>query len=256
MKIKFMNLVIGFILSTLLTELFAEEYFPNYPQGINLKYGIGNYSHIDEYISKEKYSGTFPFLSVSWAKDHQRYVYKLALDYRYSKNIKNYTISTAVTQFSFNQGFIYPLKQRSLFNRELYLWMGPFTDLLFFYNKPDIAVSGFDYSQSFAILFSAALNTEAVLPLNKFLQLESAFKFSVLSLAGRIVDSEEDDAQPFKLLTLFSGLNTNFDLGIRYFLSRKISLNIAYRSEITRISAWEPLNSVSDNITIGLTGKF
>lgn len=256
MKIKILTIIIVLILLTYLTDLSASECIVNYPEGISLKYGVGNYSHKDEYISNEKYSGTLPCLSISWVNDHQKYVYKLAIAYRYSTDIKNYTISTAVTQFSFNQGYLYPLKQRSLFGRELFVWIGPSTDFFFFYNKPNIAVSGFDYTQSFATLFSAALNSDAILPLNKSFQLESTLNFSILSLGGRIVDSEEDDAEPFKLLTLFSGLNTNFELGVRYFLSRKFSLKIAYRSEIIRISAWAPLISVSDNITFGLTSKF
>ncbi len=223
---------------------------------ISLQYGLGNYSVKDEYISKEKYSGTLPLFSLRWARAHNNYVYKLEMDYRNSSEITNYNVSTDVTQFSFSQGFLYPLKKRTFLDRDLFLWMGPFTDLLFFYNKPKIAVSGFDYAQSFAALISASFNTDVILQLRPDFQMESSLKISVLSLGMRIVDSEEDDTSPVKLLTLITGLNSAFDLGIRYFLSRKISIKLAYRSEIIRISSWEPLLSVSDNVIFGLTYKF
>ncbi len=99
-------------------------------------------------------------------------------------------------------------------------------------------------------------NTDAILQLKPSLQMESSLKISVLSLGLRMVDSEEDDESPAKLLTLISGLNSSFDLGIRHFIFSKISVKLAYRLEIIRISEWEPLLSVSDNVTLGLTYKF
>jgi hypothetical protein len=129
-----------------------------YPAGLSLEYGMGNYSVKDEYISNEKYSGTLPFLSVGWARQHSKYVYRLRMIYRNAKDISNYNVSTDVYQFTLNQGFLYPLKTAKLFHHDLYAWLGPTTEFFFFYNKPDIAVSGFDYAQSFAGLFSAENN--------------------------------------------------------------------------------------------------
>ena len=79
---------------------------------------------------------------------------------------------------------------------------------------------------------------------------------SVLSLGFRSVDNEEDDKTPAKLLTLFSGLNSSFDLGIRYYVFDKISIKAGYKFELSRISAWNPLISTSDNLLIGLTYNF
>jgi len=251
------------IISILILIIFIElsgqnssEILTTYPSGISLKSGLGSYSQIDEYISPEKYSGQLPFFSLSWVHDHQKYIYKLDMDYRHSSEISNYNVSAAITQVSMNQGFLYPLKKRALLNRDLRLWIGPAFDLYFFFNKPNIAVSGFDYAQSFALLISAAINVDTILELNPKFQLESSLKFSALSLGMRMVDSEEDDASPVELLTLFSGLSSSFDFGIRYFLFDKVSIKLTYLSEITRISAWEQILSVSDNITFGLTYTF
>jgi len=227
-----------------------------FPPGITIEYGVGNYSVKDEYISKEKYSGTLPYYSVRWTKRHNEYVYRLDMAYRNSNDINNFNVTTDITQFTLNQGFLYPLNEISIFQKSLYLWLGPATELFFFYNDQNIAVSGFDYAQSFAGLFSLGLNVEGIYPLNSGFLLESSLRLTVVSLGLRMVDTEEDDQSGAKLLTLFSGLNASFDLGVRYFLLDRLSVKLAYKFELTRISAWDPLLSASDNLIIGLTYSF
>jgi hypothetical protein len=227
-----------------------------FPKGIVIEYGVGNYSVKDEYISKEKYSGTLPNYSFGWARKHDTYVYQLDLYYRYSSQIKNNTITTEINQFTLNQGFLYSLNKISLFQKDLYLWLGPTTELFFFSNDQNIAVSGFDYAQSYAGLLSAALNAKGIYPLNQVWIIESSVRFSVLSLGFHMVDNEEDDQSPVKFLTLFSGLNASFELGTRYYLWESLLIKLAYRFELTRITAWEPLLAASDNVMIGLTCGF
>ena len=71
-----------------------------------------------------------------------------------------------------------------------------------------------------------------------------------------MVDNEEDVQSGAKLLTLFYGLNASFDLGARYYLMDRLSVKLAYKFELIRISAWDPLLSASDNLIIGLTYSF
>ncbi len=105
-----------------------------FPSGITIEYGFGNYSLKDEYISKEKYSGTLPYYSIGWARHHEAYVYRLDMSYRNSNNIKNYNVTTNITQFTVNQGFLYPLSNISIFQKNLYLWFGSSTEFFFIYN--------------------------------------------------------------------------------------------------------------------------
>jgi hypothetical protein len=46
------------------------------PEGITVEYGIGSYAVTDEYISAEKYSGSLPYYSITWANQHSDYVYR------------------------------------------------------------------------------------------------------------------------------------------------------------------------------------
>ena len=228
----------------------------SFPSGITLKYGIGHYSHKDQYISEEKYTGTLPYLSFGWARKHNRYVYRLEMAYRESSKIKNHNVTATVTQLTLNQGFLYPMREMTLLKKSLFLWIGPFGEFYFFYNKPDIAVSGFDYAQSFAALLSLGLNAECIYPVKQKFQVESSLRFTVLSFGGRMVDNEEDGQSPVGLLTMLSGLNSSFNIGARYYLLNRLSVKLTYRFELTRISKWMPLLSASDNLIFGMTYKF
>ena len=140
-----------------------------YPEGITFEYGIGSYAVTDEYISTEKYSGSMPYYRILWTKPHDDYVYHLGIDYRYSSDIKNNNVSTDIYQFTLNQGFDYALPKFTVFNKDAYLYLGPSTELFFYYNNQNIAVSGFDYAQSFALLISLGVSSELYYQLsNKF----------------------------------------------------------------------------------------
>lgn len=226
------------------------------PAGISVEYGFGSFSMRDEYISKEKYTGTLPHMGVSWSRSHEAYTYFLSLDYRNSSDISNYNVSTDVYQFTLHQSFLYPLTKWSLLSRDVFAFLGPSIGAHFFYNEPQIAVDGFDYAQSFAVLISLGLHTEIFMPLGHGLQAEGRLRFAALSLGVRMVDDEEEDGSPVKPLTVFSGTNALFRLGLRYHLVSGLSLKAAYDMQMTRISSWEPLLAVSDNLIMTATYSF
>ncbi len=227
-----------------------------YPTGITAEYGFGDYAVTDEYISKEKYSGSLPYYKILWANHHENYVYHLSLNYQYSSEIKNNNVSTDIHQFTLNQGFLYPLPKFTMFNKDAYLYLGPSTELFVFYNKQNIAVAGFDYAQSFAILVSLGASSKLFYKLWKNFNLEGSLDFSLLSLGFRMIDNEEEDVSPVKILTLISGTNLVFSLGPRFHLFDNLSLKAAYLFQLTRIDSWEPLLSAGDNVTFTLTYGF
>ena len=229
---------------------------PIFPEGISLEYGIGSYAVTDEYISKEKYSGSLPYYSIIWASQHSNYVYHLKIDFSNSSEVKNYNVSADIYQFTLNQGFSYALPKFTMFNKDACLYLGPTTELFFYYNKQNIAVSGFDYSQSFALLISAGINSQLFYNLWSGFNIECGLDFNVISLGFRMVDEEETDESPAKILTLIAANNTVFTLGPRYYLFHNLSLKAAYLFHLTRISAWEPLLSASDNVVFSLTYGF
>ncbi len=224
-----------------------------YPEGISLEYGMGSYAHTDEYISKEKYSGSLPYYKIGFSNRHETYVYQIGIEFRSATDIRNYNVTAEVTEFSLNQGFLYPLPGFLLFSREAYAYIGPSTEIFVHTNKQNIAVSGFDYAQSFGVLLSLGLSSELFYSLSSRFKLESSLNVSVLSLGFRMVDMEETDESPVKPLTVFSGANGSFRLGIRYYPAAMLSVKACYLFAVTRILPWDPLYVASDNLVVTVT---
>ena len=227
-----------------------------FPEGITVEYGMGSLAVTDEYISKEKYSGSIPYYSIGWSKQHSDYVYHLKLDFRNSNEIKNYNVSADIYQFTLNQGFNYAFPEFTILDKEACVFLGPTTELFFYYNHQNIAVSGFDYSQSFALLISGGISSELFYKFGDNFNLEASLNFSVLSLGFRMIDEEETDESPAKILTIFSATNMIFKFGPRYYLFDNLSVKASYLFHLTRISSWEPLLSASDNVILTLTYGF
>ncbi|MBN1782429.1 hypothetical protein JW948_14940 [bacterium] len=229
---------------------------PLFPDGITLGYGAGLAAVKDEYISKEKYSGGLPVFQAQFARQHDPYIYFTGLSFRSAADLKNHHVSTKIIEFTLNQGFLYPLRDYRLFSRQVHVYMGPMTELFAFVNDQEVAVRGFDYSLSVAALISLGLNTVFVCPLSKRFHAEGGLEFGILSLGLRMVDLEETDVSPVKLLTLFSGTNGTVSLGVRYFISGRLSAKADYMFGLTRISAWDPLLIAHDTIQCAATFHF
>ncbi len=226
------------------------------PEGVTIEYGIGSLAVTDEYISAEKYSGSIPYYSIGWRNQHSDYVYHLEIDFRSSNKIKNYNVGTDIYQFTLNQGFDYALPEFDFLGKEASAYVGPAAELYFYFNQQNIAVSGFDYAQSFAILLSGGISSELLYKLYSDLNIEGSLQFSLLSLGFRMVDEEETDEKPVKILSLFSATNLVFKFGPRYYIFDNLSVKASYLFHFTRISSWEPLLSASDNAVLTITYGF
>lgn len=216
------------------------------PEGISLAWGIGGYAVSDDYISGEKYTGTLPVYGLGWTHRHDGYDYRLQVDVAHSASIENYTVRTNIYQFTLNQGFLYPLPRFKILSRTAYPFLGPSTDLFVYVNKPDIAVDGFDYAQSFATLLALGINGHLLVPLAKRLTLDNGLRLGVVALGVRMVDMEETDESMVKALALPSMVHGDYTMGLRYHLSGAASLAAGYRFDLTRIQTWEPLHAGAD----------
>ena len=263
MEMKIKSMFIYFVILSMSGNSFGQnKQNPQtvFPRGISINYGIGSYSVRDEYISKEKYSGTLPGLGVHWSRFHNKYGYRLDLEYKSSSKIRNYNVSADIIQFSLHQHFMYPTRKFTMFSKEAYWFLGPSMELYMYYNKQNVATEGINVSFSFATLFSVGAYSALIVPIRHYLQAESSIGLSLLSLGIRMIDieaaKEDEEVSPLKFLTAFSGTNASSSLGIRFFLLKRFSLKLAYKLQITRISSWDYLIAASDNVIATFTYQF
>jgi len=230
-----------------------------FQRGVAIDFGLGHCSVRDEYISKEKYSGALPYFAASWSRFHNKYGFRQKLEFRGSSAIKNYNISTDIFQFSLHRDYLYPIGKFTILSKDVFSYLGPATEFFLFYNKPNFVEGGIHLNYSFVLLLSGGINAEFIVPLKNGFQIESSGYLSLLSLGLRTPEivkpkeNDEEEESPVKLLTPFSGMNSVVCLGGRYYLFKSLSVKLAYKFQLTRISSWDPLLAASDNLILTLT---
>jgi hypothetical protein len=228
------------------------------PSGISIRAGLGQYSVRDEYFSAEKYSGTLPYFSATWARFHEGGGYRIGVAHRNSSEISNHNLSAGVTSFSLNLDFLYRIARFPVFSREALLFLGPSTGFFMHFSELHIAYSELEIPYSFAMILPLGINSTVAVPVTDRLQLAGSLRVSLFSLGLRMIDIDEDvdEESPVRFLTLPSGSNGYFHLGFGYALTDRLSLNIGYQLQVLRIRRWDPLLSASDNLLVGFTVGF
>lgn len=232
-----------------------------FPKGISISYGFGKFAVRDEFLTNEKYSGTMPFFSVNWTRFTDSSGFRILFSIHNSSEIKNKNMSADILNFSLAWDFFNHIKTFQLFSREWILFAGPSAEMFIYSNKQNYATNGIFLDLSFASLISLGANISLFVPINNSLTVESNFRINIFSLGIRMplvndVDGAQNDKSRLKLLTLLKAINANYDLGMRYFLFRDISLRAGYRFQFTKISAWEKLLSSSDHFILSLSYNF
>jgi len=230
------------------------NYKSGFPSGISVGYGPGSYSVKDEYVSREKYSGTLLFFNLEWVRFHNKNAYRLEFEYGHSSNISNNNISAEVVQFAFNQDFIYPVGNFSLFSGRVYTYLGPSTQFFYYDINYNFASPGtFITPKTFGIIGSLGINTGFIYPVNNKLKVEGFLRSNLLSFSGKKYDEQKykNESVP-TLLSVFTATKIDFDLSIRYYLVNRISISMGYKFDLSRIDKWNPYIAASNSLIASL----
>lgn len=223
------------------------------PSGFTLALGAGPYAVRDEYISRERYTGTLSYVRVGWTHAEGGRGYRLEFGYGGSSEIANHSVSTGITHAALNVDYFHRVSRFRLFSRDAQLFVGPSGGLSLYVNEPELGDNAFNLIVSFAAMLSAGVNAQAVLPLSDRLHVTGTLRTTVLSLALRMVDLVEDDESPVALLTPWAGFGSTIGLDVRYSLLDHVSLGVGYELAMLRIRSWDPVASAGDNLFVQVT---
>lgn len=221
---------------------------------ISLTFGYGHHAVKDEFISQEKYSGNSVSFSIDWTKFHSSYHFHLWFYFINAATIENYNVSAKMTTSNLALAYLYPIGKTMIFDKPLYISVGPVTELSLYYRIQNIARGGtaiFDaYSVATLISLSGSLNV--IYPVHQRFRLEAFLQSSLISIGGKYIDPRDKNNSPVKILTFIKGQDLKFNISVRYHVSKRLSLKGGYRFNLFRITAWDYLIVVSDNAYLSI----
>jgi hypothetical protein len=223
--------------------------------GISVLGGLGHLAIRDQYISDEKYSGTLPSFGVSWLRGDTSSAYRLGFNYAGSSDIRNNNVSAQVMQSGLSLDYLYSVGEFRFLSHDVFAYIGPSTELFFYYRQQRIATGGnaFFSAYSFAFFLSASANSTLVVPISPVVSVESSARLALLSVGFRLTDFQDKSATLMKLVSPLSGVRGQIGFLLDYDMSDRVRLKTGYQFEICQSSSWEYLLSASDNVVLIIT---
>jgi hypothetical protein len=226
-----------------------------FADGLGIRVGIGHSAIRDEFISDEKYSGSLPYVGLSWSRFHGAYGYRLIFEFERSASVKNHNISAQITEATFDLEYLYPVGNFLLLSNDLALLVGPSAEFFLHFRNQNMASGGSSLfnALSFSSLLSAAAKAEAYYPLNDVFQIDFGARLSILSLGARMINPEKKDVSAVKVLTVLSSIRLSTEIAVRYRIANPLTLALVYQFKYTRIAGWDLFLSGSDTFIAAIT---
>lgn len=221
--------------------------------GLTFNTGINLIAVKDDYISDQRYTGYSPSFSFNWAKLYYNSGFHLSFGIINSAKVTNYNVSANITEAKLNLSYVYSVGDVNIINHDMKFYLGPAPELFMHFRTQNIARGAIMDAYSAALLFSAGIRLDMIMPINNKWQLEGNLYSSLLSLGAKLTDPKDKSISMIKILTSFTGLSSEFNLDIRYSLIKNISLKAGYSFYLVRLSAWDYFISARDDFNISLT---
>lgn len=231
-------------------------------KGITIQYGYGRYSIRDEYISQNRYSGTFPEYNIKWINYHRNHGFELNFCYGQSSKIKNYNAPTNIQEYSVSGKHLYPIKNFNLASRQNYLFFGPSWDFHFHLRNQNMATSIFTKTASLASFISGGININYTLKITPKALMEVSSGTNIFSLVARLPDLDIEEAKYLKFLVFPYAINAYIDFSLIYRISYAFSVGVGYHLRTIRVHStsytedyegWYGIMAVNNNVFFNIS---
>jgi hypothetical protein len=215
-----------------------------FPRGITFDVGVTFEGLVDEYISKEKYSGTIPYYCIQWAWYHQKMGYRLGFETNGSAELKNNDIVAEFNQANFYFDFIYPVANFRLFSKSVFAYLGPGVNYYDYYISHDFA----SYTRSYSDggIFSFGINFDLIYPVKSWFHTDLFLRSGLLAVASKSFDPDKYSGSDTRFTSVFNATSLNSGLSFRFNVLKKLTLTAGYKFQFNSITIWDDFKSASD----------
>ena len=208
---------------------------------------LSNTHLLDEYISKNEYSGNSLSYGINWEDQNEKRILELSFYLNKIDNMTSLMSKATVHDFYAFFSYLYHLNDHQLFNKTLSFYLGPGSSIILHYREQKVASS--TKAVSFASLITVDIAAKAILDLSDKFEILGFAAISPLSFAGRMPSfkNPENLPTPVGFLHLFNLINLNSSLGIKYKITDTIFLKSCYNFHYIQIFKWDKFRVLQDS---------
>ncbi len=214
--------------------------------GLTVEYGVGGCAVVDQYMSKERYSGNQSYIGVWYNRLHNGRGFRLGITQQEGSDLENYAIRASFTRAALNFDQVFLMKEFTLFGQPAGWYLGP-------------SVEYFEYELIHRFTSSHKMMSELImvsLGFNTFLEWDFTNRFTagflmrsnVLGVNHKTHDELRYPDKMSTLQTFFSANNILADLNIRYRVFKRLSLGFSGKAQYTRSTGWDESQSFTNSV--------
>ena len=214
---------------------------------IGLSIALNKAQIIDEYISKNEYSGSSISYVGIWENHTDTHISELIFDFNKINDLRSNNSKAIVYDFTTAYKYFYSVKETTLFDKPLHLFLGPGASIYFHYRDQKVANSSKALSVASLITVDIAVKAELILT-EKF-EVLSSISLSPFSFAGRTPSAKDSEnlPTPVGFLYPFNLLNVKSSFGVKYKVTNNIFLRAGHSFRYLQIFKWDKFRLLQDS---------
>ena len=212
----------------------------------SIKFGLTNTVLKDEYISKEKYSDSYPFIAFGITQMWAGKINEIVLSHGNTETLANNNLESWYEYTTLNFNLLYPLRLVPNDSNSSVIYLGP-----------SISYYSYNFSHTFAIasgyesegsLLSLGISSKFIYALYPKFKIEVALSTSLVSIAEKTFDNQkypDFEGTSARTTILETGI-IDFGTKIRIPVFNKFKLFLGYDLKYIRIGDWDNYNSLNN----------
>lgn len=226
----------------------SQESIPLNRLGLNVEYGISGVALKDQYISKERYTGSLQTIGIWYGRLTDRRGWQLGMTNQQGSDLKNHAIRAEFERVSLNFDQFFQMKTFNLLAKPASWYFGPSVE--YFEYELINRFSSIHKAYSELIMVSMGINAMLEWELTGKLTLSAFVRGNVIGVNAKTHDEQRHTDQNSILQTFIKANNLNGDLFIRYRVIKRISLGLKGKAQYTRSTGWEESQNFVNSILL------
>jgi len=213
---------------------------------LSFEFGLGKAYIIDELISKNEYSGYPAFYSIMWEDLNTHRETGFSLSHSKTNDLKNRNSKAELSEFLFEYYYVYKIDTLNIFTLPVKFYLGP--GIYFYeYNRHQNVLVNIRGSSEFRSI-SLSIDSKFVFDLSS----RTAFKVNLSSalISYTKSDREYKTDKRSGLFLFYSYLTFNSRIGIEYFITENIFVDLQYRFDYLKMNELNNIRSISDMVVL------